>query len=200
MALAARCGEVVGVDLTVAPLKIAERTRQNRRLTNVSFRTADAEKLPFADGALDLAVCRFAFHHLEHPAQVLAEMCRVCRSGAVIAIEDLYASEFPARASYYNDFERLRDHSHTRALAPTDLVVMLAQAGVELQRLYSDDLVVDMESWLQSAQTDRNDAAEVRRLLEDDMRKDLSRTRPSLRDGKIIFHQRTLALIGRKLA
>ena len=77
---------------------------------------------------------------------------------------------------------------------------MLAQAGVEVQRLYSDDLVVDMESWLQSAQTDRNDAAEVRRLLEDDMRKDLSRTRPFLRHGKIIFHQRTLALIGRKLA
>jgi SAM-dependent methyltransferase len=200
MALAARCSEVVGVDLTEAPLKIDERTCQNRRLTNVSFRTADAEELPFADGAFDLAVCRFAFHHFEHPAHVLAEMCRVCRSGAIIAIEDLYASEFPTRASYYNDFERLRDHSHTRALAPSDLVVMLAQAGVELQRLYSDDLVVDIESWLQSAQTDPNDGAEVRRLLENDIHKDLSGTRPFLRDGKIIFHQRTLALIGRKLA
>jgi SAM-dependent methyltransferase len=162
--------------------------------------SASAEELPFADGAFDLAVCRLAFHHFEHPAHVLAEMCRACRSGAIIASEDLYASEFPTRASYYNDFERLRDHSHTRALAPTDLVVMLTQAGVELQRLYSDDLVVDMESWLQSTQADPNDAAEVRRLLENDIHKDLSGTRPFLRDGKIIFHQRTLALIGRKLA
>jgi methylase of polypeptide subunit release factors len=34
MALAMKCREVVGVDLTRAPLRIAERTRQSRRLTN----------------------------------------------------------------------------------------------------------------------------------------------------------------------
>src|SRR5215472_8527526 len=114
MALAARCREVVGIDLTEAPLKIAERTRQQRGLSNLSFRIADADELPFDDGAFDVAVCRFAFHHFEHPAHVLAEMCRVCRSGATIAVEDLYASELPPRASYYNQLERLRDHSHTR--------------------------------------------------------------------------------------
>jgi hypothetical protein len=72
MALAMKCREVVGVDLTQAPLRIAERTRQSRRLTNVSFRTADADELPFADGEFDVAVCRFAFHHFEHPEQVIA--------------------------------------------------------------------------------------------------------------------------------
>jgi ubiquinone/menaquinone biosynthesis C-methylase UbiE len=200
MALASRCREVVGVDLTEAPLTIAEHSRQKRALTNVSFRSADAEDLPFPDGSFDIAVCRFAFHHFEHPVQVLGEMCRVCCSGATIAVEDLYGSEFRARASYYNDFERLRDHSHTRALAPTELITMLAQGGVELQRLYSDELIVEMESWLQTAQTAANDAAEVRRRLEDDMRRDLSGARPFLRDGKVMFHQRTLAIVGRKLS
>ncbi len=199
MALAARCREVVGIDLTEAPLNIAERNRERGGLANVSFRIADAEELPFDDGAFDVAVCRFAFHHFEHPAHVLAEMCRVCRSGATIAIEDLYASEFPPRASYYNQFERLRDHSHTRALAPTELIVMLTQAGIELQRVYSDDLIVEMESWLQSAQTGANDATEARRRLEEDMHNDLSGAQPFLNDGKIMFHERTLALIGRKL-
>jgi ubiquinone/menaquinone biosynthesis C-methylase UbiE len=200
MALAARCREVVGIDLTEAPLMIAERTRQQRGLGNLSFRIADADELPFDDGAFDVAVCRFAFHHFEHPAHVLAEMCRVCRSGATIAVEDLYASEFPLRASYYNQLEHLRDHSHTRALAPTELIAMLAQAGIELQRLYSDELIVEMESWLQSAQTGPNDAAEARRRLEDDMHRDLSGARPFLSEGKIMFHERTVALIGRKLA
>src|SRR5690348_8518810 len=105
MALAAGCREVVGVGLTEAPLKIAERTRMQRGLTNVSFRTGDAEELPFDDRVFDIAVCRFAFHHFQRPGQVLAEMCRVSRPGATIAIEDLYASEFPARSSYYNHFE-----------------------------------------------------------------------------------------------
>jgi ubiquinone/menaquinone biosynthesis C-methylase UbiE len=199
MALATKCREVVGVDLTEAPLEIAERTRHGRNLTNVSFRTADAEELPFADGEFAVAVCRFAFHHFEHPQQVLVQMCRVSGAGATIAIEDLYASEFQPRASYYNHFERLRDHSHTRALAPTELITMAAGAGIELQRLYSDEVVVEMEAWLQSAQTSADDAAEVQRLLEDDMRRDLSGARPFLRDGKIMFHQRTIALIGRKL-
>lgn len=200
MALATKCREVVGVDLTEAPLRIAERTRSSRGLTNIRFRTADAEELPFADGEFDVAVCRFAFHHFEHPEQVLAEMCRVCGPGATIAIEDLYASEFQPRASYYNHFERLRDHSHTQALSPRELIAMLAGAGVELQRLYSDELVVEMETWLESAQTSAEDAAEIRRLLEDDRCRDLSGARPFLRDGKIMFHQRTLAFIGRKLS
>jgi ubiquinone/menaquinone biosynthesis C-methylase UbiE len=199
MALAMKCREVVGVDLTEAPLRIAERTRQSRGLANVSFRLADGEELPFADAEFNVAVCRFAFHHFEHPEQVLCQMCRVSGPGATIAIEDLYASEFQPRASYYNHFERLRDHSHARALAPTELIAMLAGAGIELQRLYSDELVVEMETWLQSAQTSADDAAEVRRLLEDDMGRDLSGAQPFLRDGKLMFHQRTLALIGRKL-
>jgi ubiquinone/menaquinone biosynthesis C-methylase UbiE len=199
MALAARCREVIGVDLTEAPLKIAERTREQRGLANVSFRIADADELPFDDGAFDIAICRFAFHHFEQPAHVLSEMCRVCRSGATIAVEDLYASEFPPRASYYNQLERLRDHSHARALAPTELIAMLARAGIELQGLYSDELIVEMESWLQSAQTSANDAAEARRRLEEDIRNDLSGARPFLNDGKIMFHERTLALVGRKL-
>ena len=60
LALAAKCSEVIGIDLAEAPLKIAERTRQSRGVTNVSFRIADAEALPFADGEFDIAVCRFA--------------------------------------------------------------------------------------------------------------------------------------------
>jgi hypothetical protein len=126
-------------------------------------------------------------------------MCRVSGPGATIAIEGLYASEFQAQASYCNHFERLRDHSHTRALAPTELITMAAGADIELQRLYSDELVVEMETWLQSTQASADYAAEVRRLLEDDMRRDLSGARPFLRDSKIMFHQRTLALIGRML-
>ncbi|HKV53344.1 MAG TPA: methyltransferase domain-containing protein [Candidatus Binataceae bacterium] len=198
MALAKRCAEVVGVDLTEAPLKIAERTRQQRVLGNVSFRTGDAENLPFGDAEFDIAVCRFAFHHFEEPARVLGEMCRVCRPGATIAVEDLYSSEVAERSNYYNHFERLRDHSHTRALPPSGLIALLARSRVEIQRLYSDELVVDVESWLQTAQ-DSADAAEVRRLLDDDMRTDLSGTRPFMREGKMLFHQRTIALVGRKL-
>jgi hypothetical protein len=77
---------------------------------------------------------------------------------------------------------------------------MFAHAGLELQRLSSDELIVEVEAWLQSTQTNANDAAEVRRRLEEDMRNDLSGACPFLRDGRMVFHQRTLTLIGRRLA
>ncbi|HJU28174.1 MAG TPA: class I SAM-dependent methyltransferase [Candidatus Binataceae bacterium] len=199
MALAERCAEVVGLDLTEAPLKIAERMRAERGLANVSFRHGDAEDLPFKDGEFDIAVCRFAFHHFERPEKVLAEMRRVCRRGGTIAVEDLYASELPERADYMNRIERLRDHSHTNALSLGGLIAMCARAGIEIIRVYSDEVTTDAEEWFASAQTAREDVAEVNRMLAEDMRRDVSGMLPFVRDGRLFFRQRTVALIGRRL-
>ena len=87
---------------------------------------------------------------------------RVCREGGTIAVEDLYASEVPARAAYWNAIERLRDHSHTRALALSELIAMFARAGIDVERLYSDEITSEVEPWLASSQTARG-CAEVAR-------------------------------------
>ena len=75
MALAARCREVIGLDLTPAPIAIAERTAHERNIRNVKFQVGDAEHLPFGDSEFDIAVCRFAFHHFQHPEKVLRRWC-----------------------------------------------------------------------------------------------------------------------------
>ncbi len=130
MAFAAVCREVVGIDLTDAPLKIAETMRAERGIANVSFQKGDVEsRLPFKDGEFDVVVCRFAIHHFAAPEKVIAEMARVCRADGLVAIEDLIASERPERAAYYNEFERLRDTSHTSALAMSELIKMMGAAG-----------------------------------------------------------------------
>src|SRR5208337_985793 len=200
MAFAARCREVVGFDLTAAPVGIAERTRRERGLANVRFEVGDAEHLPFAGGEFDVAVCRFAVHHFENPATVIAEMARVCRDGGSVAIEDLIASEHPGRADYHNRFERLRDTSHTRALPLSELVKTMAQAGLEIVRFHSDRIVNPVEAWLTSAHTPPNRAAEARAMIERDVQEDLSGTRPFRRDGELYFTHRTATVIGRKLA
>ncbi|HEX4210860.1 MAG TPA: class I SAM-dependent methyltransferase [Candidatus Binataceae bacterium] len=199
MALASRCREVVGLDLTPAPIAIAERISRERGVGNVSFQVGDAERLPFADGAFDIAVCRFAFHHFERPETVLAEMVRVCRNNGTVAIEDLFSSEHLERADYMNRLERLRDHSHTKALTPTGLIAMTRKLGLEIESMYSDRLVVDMENWLEGAQTGQDDACEVRRLVAEDMRRNLSGMLPFEHDGAVKFVQRTVAIVARKL-
>lgn len=63
----------VGVDVDLAAL----RRRQGHRVRVA----ADAERLPFRDGAFDVAVSAWLFEHLERPAEVLAELRRVLRPG-----------------------------------------------------------------------------------------------------------------------
>ncbi len=192
--------EVVGVDLTEAPLKIAERMRAERGLTNVRFQMGDVEeRLQFSDGHFDVVVCRFAMHHFEHPRIVIAEMSRLCRDGGTVAVEDLIASEHPDRAEYHNRFERLRDSSHTRALALSELVLMLASAGLELVRFSSDGIPNPVARWFDSAKTPADKRAQALAMIERDMLEDLSGTNPRRVDGELFFTHRTAILVSRKL-
>ena len=199
LAVAERCREVVGVDLTQALLKIADAKRQERGLTNVCFQRSDAESLPFADGEFDVAVCRLAFHHMENPQRVLGEMTRVCKPQGKVAIEDLVSSEHRERADYQTRVERLRDPSHTRALSPSELIRMFTSAGLEIERLYSGETVQNLERWLANSQTPPDRAEQVRALIERDAREGLSGMSPYFESGQWFFHHSTLTVVARRL-
>jgi ubiquinone/menaquinone biosynthesis C-methylase UbiE len=192
--------EVIGVDLTEAPLKIAERMRAERGLNNVSFRIGDVEaRLPFGDNEFDVVVCRFAVHHFENPAIVINEMARVCRIDGTVAVEYLISSEHRERAEYYNRFEQLRDTSHTRALPLSELVTTLASSGLEIMRFESSVLKNPVERWFASGHTPPDRAAEARALIERDLLEDLSGARPSRIDGELHFTHRLAIVTARKL-
>jgi len=200
MAFAKVTREVVGIDLTDAPLKIAGKMRAERGLKNVSFRQGDVEaRLPFADNEFDVVVCRFAVHHFENPAAVVKEMARVCRIEGTVAIEDLISSEHPARAEYYNRFEQLRDTSHTRALALSELIKTMASAGLEIMRFESSALRNPVDRWFQSAQTTPDREAQARAMIERDVIEDLSGARPTRIDGELVFLHRLAMVTARKL-
>lgn len=200
MAFAEAGCEVVGLDLTEAPLKIATQVSQARGLTNVRFQTGDAEHLLFDEQAFDIVVCRLALHHCELPQRVLAEMVRVCSSQGMVVIEDLVTSEYPERAAYQNRFEQLRDPSHTRALPISELLTLFTACGLEIEQLYTDYLLQSVEQWLANTRTPEEPAEQVRAMIVQDERHDLSGTRPFRRDGVLYFHQRTATFISHKLA
>jgi ubiquinone/menaquinone biosynthesis C-methylase UbiE len=214
LGFAVACREVVGIDLTAAPLAIAERLRKERGLGNVRFERGDAEHLGFDDGAFDVVVCRLAFHHFGDPDRVLREMARVCRTGGTVAVEDLIVSEHAKRSAYQNHFEHLRDPSHTRAFALSELLARFTAAGLEVEGVQTWDLVQVVERWLANAQTPPERAAEVRRLIAQDAAQDFSGTRPFYRrspgageqelpegpQGELCFHHRNVIVVGRTLS
>ncbi|WP_049922670.1 class I SAM-dependent methyltransferase [Halopiger djelfimassiliensis] len=196
---AAVCDEVVGVDITRAPLEIATERNQQRSSANIHFGQADAGNLPFATASFDIVVCRLAFHHLENPSLVLREMARVCRTGGTVAVADIVVSEFPERASYQNRFERLRDPSHVRALQRSELLALVTEQGIEITDVRSGTVVQNVAQWLDLAQTPEPRADTVRKLIEADAKHDLSGTRPFSEDGELYFTHRTAIVVGRRV-
>jgi 2-polyprenyl-3-methyl-5-hydroxy-6-metoxy-1,4-benzoquinol methylase len=201
-AFAGAAREVVGVDLTDAMLAIAKERTKERGIANVSFRAADAQNLPFENGSFDVVVCRLALHHFMKPQHVLREMVRVCRAGGTVVAEDIYASEHAERAAYQDRWEILRDPSHVRTLALSELLQLFRDAGVETDSVATaDDLTPEVERWLATTKAPPERATEIRRLLEEDSLHDLSGTRP-FQDatGRLFFHARTAILAGRKVS
>ena len=60
----------------------------------------DAEKLPFADGAFDLASVAFGLRNMTHKEAALAEMCRVLRPGGRVLVLEFSRVAEPLRRAY----------------------------------------------------------------------------------------------------
>ena len=124
----------------------------------------------------------------------------MCRFDGTVLVEDIYASEHSVRAAYQDRWEILRDPSHVHALPMSELLRIFRDAGLETETIFTaDDLRPEVERWLATTNVPADKATEIRRLLEDDLQRDLSGTRP-FRDseGRLYFHARTAIVAGRK--
>ena len=129
-AFAPEVKHATGIDMTPAMLDRARQLAAEKGLANVSWDQGDVGSLPYADGAFDIVVTRFSMHHFLDPIGVLREMVRVCAPGGRVVVVDMYASENPAKAAEWNRAEKLRDPSHVRCLALTELKALFGAAGL----------------------------------------------------------------------
>lgn len=72
-------GEVVGVDISPAPLKIAAERATQRGLSNVTFQQADAHHLLFPDNSFDCITSRLGVMFFSDLPRALSEMRRVLK-------------------------------------------------------------------------------------------------------------------------
>jgi ubiquinone/menaquinone biosynthesis C-methylase UbiE len=72
-------GDVVGIDISPSPLKIAAERATQRGLSNVTFQQADAHQLPFADNSFDRITSRLGVMFFSDLPRALNEMRRVLK-------------------------------------------------------------------------------------------------------------------------
>ena len=116
--------------------------------TNVVFTQGSATHLAFATGSFDAVVTRLSFHHFLESQTVLAEMLRVLEVGGTLAVADVVSAEDAGKAALQNAIEVLRDPSHVRMLSASELVALIAGAGVTVERRESWDKAREFEEWL----------------------------------------------------
>ena len=168
--LAAFVAEVVGVDLTPAMVALAKKAAGETGLSNVSFQEGNMTALPFEDGVFDVAVTRYAFHHLENPAAAFAEVVRVTRRGGRGIVVD--ATPETAKRSAYDRFERLRDPSHTSALTVEELVALGQPHGLVQPEFTKFGVPMKVAALVDSSFPTEVSRQHLAALLASDMEKD----------------------------
>jgi SAM-dependent methyltransferase len=154
---------VTGIDVTPAMLTRARELTAD--LTNVSFDQGDVLPLPYADATFSVVSSRFAFHHFQDPAAVLAEMRRVCRPGGRVVLCDLLASDDPAKAAAFHRMEMLRDPSHVRALTRAELAALFATVGLPPPAATFSELPFELEGLLARSFPRPEDVDTIRRAV-----------------------------------
>jgi ArsR family transcriptional regulator len=80
---------VVGIDRSAAVLARARQLADRRRVTNVTWKRGDIEKLPAPDGSFDVALLSQTLHHAADPGRAIHEAARVLRPGGRVLVLDL---------------------------------------------------------------------------------------------------------------
>ncbi|HKA14020.1 MAG TPA: class I SAM-dependent methyltransferase [Myxococcota bacterium] len=148
LAFAARAASVVALDLTPAMLEQARRLAAERGLANIRFEQGNAAKLPFADASFDVVTSRFSAHHVAEPAAMVREAARVLAPRGTFLLSDTISPEDPARDSFLNAFELLRDPSHVRDHRVSEWEAMFRAAGLAPSCLGRFDIRQDFEPWV----------------------------------------------------
>ena len=151
-------GSVIGIDLDVTKLALAQEEAARRNISNVTFQTMDAlSEWPFKN--LDMVNIRFVLTHIPNPQDLLARAFVALRPGGSIVVQDIdYDGQFcdppsPAVQCY------------------RDLYVQTAQSkdcdpfiGRSLSRLLRNAGFIDVESSLAQPYGRQDDIKQIASL------------------------------------
>ena len=197
-ALAPLVQHATGIDLTPAMIERAQALQEEKGLTNITWQVGDVLPLPYADKSFSIVTCRYALHHFEDPAAVLAEITRVSATNGKVVLVDMYVSPEPEKAAAFNRMEQLRDPSHVRALPLEALEELSRQAGLQsLERTFYG-LDWELEPVLQGSSPNPGDFELIRQMFKEDLERDEMSVHVRRQKSKIWFTYPIVVIVAQK--
>jgi ubiquinone/menaquinone biosynthesis C-methylase UbiE len=193
---APKVSHVTGIDITPAMIEQAKFLQKKLKLENVDWRVGDVSRLPFDDRTFSMVVTRYSLHHVVDPKKVLEEMKRVCLPGGRILAVDVTPD--PHKKELYNYVEKLRDPSHTEALAFHELKNMVEDVGFVDIRSERHDLEMGLETIMKASFPNPENKDKMRRIFKEDLTRNNLGVRSHLRDGQIYFYFPISIIVGSK--
>jgi ArsR family transcriptional regulator len=86
---------VIGIDRSTEVLRRARELAERRGVSNITWKRGEIEKLPLADGSVDIALLSQALHHAADPSHAVVEATRVLRPGGHMLVLDLREHDQP---------------------------------------------------------------------------------------------------------
>lgn len=209
-------GRVVGVDPVPEMIDAARREAAQRRLENVRFEMAAADKLPFEANTFDAAISRFGVMFFPSPVDGVREMLRVLKPQARIAFSVWH---FPERNPFHYVVARVVEKYVSvppvdpdspdafRFAAPGKLLQVLEEAGAAdaFERLLKFDIRAPLspeEFWTMRREMSDKLRSRLDALSEsqiDEIKREvIERARAFVKNGLLRFPAEVLVVSGRK--
>src|SRR4030042_2785975 len=131
-AFARRGYDVIGIDLSEAMLKVANK---KNKYGNVKFEVGDATNLPFEDNGFDVSCVSFGLHDmpLTIREKALKEMVRVTKKEGMIVIVDYALPKNKTHGFLIYHFVNLYEGKYYPSFTKSDLYELLRRTGIEIK-------------------------------------------------------------------
>jgi ArsR family transcriptional regulator len=114
---------VTAVDRSETVLQRAQALASRRKVSNVTWKRGELEKLPIKDETIDVSLLSQALHHAATPGRAVAEAARITVPGGRVLVLDL--------REHREEWVRAKLGDRTLGFADGELKRMLVDAGLE---------------------------------------------------------------------
>lgn len=191
---------VTCIDISQEMLNEGMKQTEQKEISNITYKIANAENLPFKQESFDLVISRLGFHHFSNPTRILEEMNKVCAHNGTVGVIDLISPEDDELFRLYNHYERLRDPSHLHALRNSQFMDLFKNTGLELKQADVVDVPVHLKRWLELTGTDDQLKEQIIHDISAEIKTGnvLTGLSPYIENGEMMFKQKWVKLIGKK--